>query len=137
MKTFDIYPQTVNLLFIKYVFGYYSQLFDLLVTNCKNGEYNYEEIERQGKFNDVKILIETENPLISNDKFYLENVKAIISKKNNINLIFFNLILAILSLKIKSYCKISNFEKIFYIYDKISKREDSIKKIFVKIGYTL
>jgi hypothetical protein len=74
---------------------------------------------------------------ILNDETILNDIKKVVAKENKIDLLLFNHFLAIVSLKIKVDSKISEFEKVFYIYEKMASYDDMIKKILLRNGKTL
>ncbi len=134
MKDFHIYP--INLLFIKNLFGHYSELFSLVVNSCTEGQIDFLEIERKGVLEEVKQILHGENNIFTN-KSILQEIKEVITIEKKLNLIMFNRFLAVVSLKVKADSKFSQIEKVFYIYKKIASYEDSIKKILMRNGNTL
>lgn len=136
LKDFHFYPRRINLLFIKNLFGHYSELFSTIVNSYKNGTIDFSDLERKWRLNEVRENLETIFNIL-NDEFTLLEIKKLLSIDNRINLLLFNQFLSIVSLKIKADSKISEFEKAFYIYEKIASYEDIIKKILIKNGKTL
>lgn len=123
-------------MFTKNLFGHYSDLFSIIVNSSKNGEIDFMEIERTGKLNEIRNNLD-KNFYFLSDEIILSEIKKSIAKENKINLVLFNQLVAIVSLKIKSDSSISDFEKVFYIYEKIASYEETITKILIKNGKTL
>jgi len=106
------------------------------VNSYEYGEINYLEILKKGKSNELKFYLENDNMLL-NDETVLNEIKNSLTKEIKIDIILFTELLGVTSAKIKYESKISNFEKVFYIFQKISYSDSAINKIFLKRGNTL
>ncbi len=122
--------------FVKIIFRHYSNLFNLIVDSYKNGEFDFNEKQKEGKIEEIKSLIENEFKYLQNDDI-MKEIKKIINEENKINLLFLTEMISIISLKMKSNAKMSDCSKAFYLFEKMGNCEESIKKILVKIGKNL
>lgn len=107
-----------------------------MVNSYRNGAIDFLEIESKGKLEEIKNILENDFNIL-NDDMVLQEIKNLIIKENKVNLLLFNQILAIVSLKVKADSKFSEFEKVFYLYEKMANCDDTVKKILMRNGNTL